>query len=198
MPAVLHEPMPTHTPLAHPADGLTALLAECHDRIRSFTALAVSLAQASAPDPREVTATAQRLRRYFEEGFAQHALDEELSILPRLAGRDGDVDAALVAMHREHEHQRLAVERLVALCAALAADPARHPELAQPLGTAASALQGHLAGHLEREETVIFPALGQVPAALRSDIAAEIRGRRSPGAAVRTAAHGADQLGRAR
>jgi hemerythrin-like domain-containing protein len=171
--------MPTYTA----TDTLAALLAESHGRIRVSIAVAVALAEPTSTDPREIAEAAERVRRFFGEAFAAHAADEELSILPRLAGRDRDVDAALVSMHRDHEHQRLAVERLVTLCEALAREPMRHAELSPALTGAAAALRDHLADHLEREEAVVFPALRLVPEDVARQVVAEIHGRRAQGAA---------------
>jgi hypothetical protein len=171
--------MPTRTGPTAPAEDLTALLLDGHGRIRSVVALATTLAEASEPDPADVAETARRVGRGFGEALALHARDEEESILPRLAGRDRDLDAALVTMHRDHVRQGPAADRLVALCAELEAAPARHRELAGPLGAAARALEDHLAGHLASEEGIVLPALGRfVGEDVQREIASELRARR--------------------
>ena len=157
--------MLTHT--AHPpmrpgpAEDVIAILLESHGRIRAFTEVAAGLARASAPPRGEVVETATRVGRWFAEALALHIRDEEESILPRLAGRDRQVDAALVAMHHEHTEQKPAVSRIVALCAALADEPARHAELAPALAAAAGALRDHFERHLASEEAYVLPAIAR-------------------------------------
>jgi len=173
--------MLTHIEPRRPAEDLTALLLDCHGRIRTFVALAGSLAAADGAEPADVSETAARVRRHFAEALALHARDEEESILPRLAGKDRDVDAALVSMHRDHARQGPAADRVAALCGELAALPARRRELAPQLRAAARALEEHLAGHLANEERVILPALRRlVPEDAQREIVSELRARRAP------------------
>ena len=156
------------------------LLLECHQRIRTFLALARRIAEVGASEPGAAAEAAGRVRRYFLEALPLHARDEEESVLPRLRGLDPAVDAELEAMAREHrEHERPLVE-LVAACDGVAAAPARVPELAPAIGSAAAELERHFVAHLAREETVIFPALRRLldrPA--DADIVREIRERRA-------------------
>ncbi len=155
------------------------LLLECHQRIRSFLALSRRIAEAHDASGSEIAEAATRVRRYFSEALPLHARDEEDSILPRLHGRDAAVDAALAAMAREHlEHERpLGV--LVAGCQALAGDAGRRVELIPSIAAATAELERHFAGHLQVEETVIFPAVRRLldPAA-DLEIVREIRARR--------------------
>jgi iron-sulfur cluster repair protein YtfE (RIC family) len=166
-----------------PAEGIVDLLLECHARIRSFSDLAVRLGEASAPSPAEVADAAARVLRYFEEALPLHARDEEESMLPRLAGRDPAVDAALVAMHRDHAGHGEVLDPVLALCRALAAAPERHAELAPALARAASLLRTHFEAHLATEEATIFPAIARVvPEDEQRRMVDELRGRRAPGA----------------
>jgi hypothetical protein len=163
---------------AQPA-GAVDLLLECHDRIRSFLALALRIPGAVADDPALVAEAAGRVRRYFVEALPLHAQDEEQSILPRLRGADPAVDAALAAMAREHlEHER-PLGSLVAECELLSRDPGRLRERAASVAGAARELDAHFAVHLRGEEEVVFPAVRRLldPAA---DLAVvrEIRRRR--------------------
>jgi iron-sulfur cluster repair protein YtfE (RIC family) len=156
------------------------LLLECHARIRSFCDLAVRLAEASRPSPAEIVDAAERVRRYFAEALPLHAQDEEESILPRLAGRDPDVDQALVDMHREHREHEPMLERLLALTGELARAPERHEALAPELGRVARALRGHFDLHLSGEERLVFPAIrALVPEAERRTMLEELRARRA-------------------
>jgi iron-sulfur cluster repair protein YtfE (RIC family) len=162
-----------------PAHDVVDVLLECHERIRAFTAMAARLASASAPPPREVAEAAAKVRRYFADALPLHAADEEESILPRLRGRDPDVDRELAAMHREHGEHEPVLARVVALCAALAEDPSRHAELAPELGDAAEELARHFEAHLAREEQVVFPAIRRtLGEAERARVAEELRARR--------------------
>jgi hemerythrin-like domain-containing protein len=162
---------------AHPA-GAVDLLLECHDRIRSFLALARRIPGA-VEDPALVAEAAERVRRYFVEALPLHAQDEEESILPRLAGLDPAVDAALATMAREHREHERPLGVLVAECELLSRDPGRLAERAAALARPARELDAHFDVHLRAEETVIFPAVRRVldPAA---DLAVvrEIRRRR--------------------
>jgi iron-sulfur cluster repair protein YtfE (RIC family) len=135
------------------------LLLECHQRIRSFLALARRIAEVGPSSPEEVAEAAARVRRYFTEALPLHAQDEEASILPRLRGRDPRVDAELDAMAREHREHERPMGELVAACERLARAPEEISDLASVVGRAAGELERHFVEHLGREETVIFPAM---------------------------------------
>jgi hypothetical protein len=169
---------------ARPAEGIVDLLLDCHARIRSFSDLAIRLGEAAAPPPAEVADAAARVVRYFGEALPLHARDEEDSVLPRLAGRDPDVDVALVAMHRDHVGHGVVLEPVLELCAELAAAPERHAELAPTLVRAGRVLCAHFDAHLASEERTIFPAIGRVVGEEeRRRMVEELRARRAPGAA---------------
>jgi hypothetical protein len=162
-----------------PTSDLRDLLLDCHDRIRSFTAMAQRLARGDpAAAPEEVADAAGQVRRYFAVALPLHARDEEESILPRLRGLDPEVDRELDAMHAEHAGHEPLLARLVALCDALAAEPSRRAELGPALGQVADELAGHFAEHLGREERAVFPALGRLSDGERAQIVAELRARR--------------------
>jgi len=161
------------------AADVVDLLLDCHERIRSFTALAQRLARAPGTPPAEIADAATKVRRYFADALPLHARDEEESMVPRLRGRGAEVERELAEMQREHgEHEPL-LARLVALCDALAADPARHAALAPELDQVATALAGHFAAHLDREERVLFPAVRALPEAERAAMVRELRARRT-------------------
>jgi iron-sulfur cluster repair protein YtfE (RIC family) len=165
---------------AAPGDAV-ALLLECHERIRSFLALARRIAEAGPAAPASVGEAATRVRRYFTEALPLHAQDEEASVLPRLRGLDARVDAELDTMAREHREHEGPTSELVAACEEIARAPERLPELAPRLGRAAAALERHFVEHLGREEAVIFPAMRRLldrPA--DEAIIREIRARRAP------------------
>ena len=153
-------------------------LRACHDRIRSFTALARRLGETRDVPPGDVADAAARVRRYFVEALPRHVEDEEQSLLPRLRGRSLALDAALAAMHGEHAAQGLREARLVAICDRLIADPAQHAALADELADAARELEAAYAEHLDGEERAVFPALAELPEAERAAVLAEMRARR--------------------
>lgn len=163
---------------ASPEDAV-GLLLDCHDRIRTFVALARRIAAAGPDERAGVPEAAARVARYFAQALPLHARDEEESVLPRLRGRAPDVDAALAAMQREHREHEEPLGAVVAACEVLARDPARHAELAPGLARTADELDAHFARHLRREEEVVFPALRRL--LTREDDAAivrELRARR--------------------
>jgi len=165
---------------SRPAEGIVDLLLDCHARIRSFSELAIRLGDAPAPSPAEVADAAARVRRYFEEALPLHARDEEESVLPRVAGRDPAVDAALVQMHRDHLGHGAVLDPVLALCADLAAAPERHAELAPALARAGRLLRAHFEQHLASEEATIFPAIARVvPDDEQRRMVEELRARRS-------------------
>jgi iron-sulfur cluster repair protein YtfE (RIC family) len=159
------------------------LMLECHERIRRFCAMAVQLAAAVGPKDDEVRESARAVRRYFAEALPLHVADEEDDLVPMLAGRDPEVDAALVAMANEHDEHAADIERLVELCAALDQDPASHATVRGEFATLATQLSDGFASHLDREERVLFPALRRLPdsdlATLRQRIRARREGRRA-------------------
>jgi iron-sulfur cluster repair protein YtfE (RIC family) len=175
---------------AAPADAVD-LLVECHERIRSFLALARRLAGAGGEDREEIRQAAARVHRYFAQALPLHAEDEERSILPRLRGRDAVVDAELETMRREHAEHERPLRELLQGCDVLALEPERHPELAPSIGAATDELERHFAAHLRREEEVIFPAMRRfLDGAADAEIVKEIRARRAaaePPPAPRTA-----------
>jgi iron-sulfur cluster repair protein YtfE (RIC family) len=167
---------------ARPAGDIVDLLLDCHARIRRFTDIAVRLGATRGAPATEVAEAAAAVHRYFTEALPLHARDEEESLLPRLAGKDPDVDRALVEMHRQHEMHGPILERVVTLCASLAATPARHGELAAELADAARALRDHFDGHLAPEEETIFPAIRRVLGEdERAAMLRELRARRGAG-----------------
>jgi iron-sulfur cluster repair protein YtfE (RIC family) len=142
---------------AAPEDS-AGLVLECHERIRFFLALARRVAGAGPRDP-DVAEAAARVARYFREALPLHAQDEEESILPRLRGREEEVDLALGEMAREHAAHAAPLAALVGACDALARDPGRLGALSSELAAVAAGLEAHFATHLGREETVIVPAM---------------------------------------
>jgi len=164
---------------ATPADAVDLLL-ECHGRIRTFLALALRLGGARRAGAAELAEVAGQVHRYFAEALPLHAEDEERSLAPRLHGREPALDAALLAMTREHQEHQRPLGELLGACLALSRDPGRHGELAPVLLRAGGDLQRHFAGHLGREEEIIFPAVRRLlDGAADGSLVEEIRLRRT-------------------
>ena len=162
------------------ADDAVGLLLECHERIRSFLALARRIAEVGPSEPGSVPEAAARVRRYFTEALPLHAQDEEESILPRLRGLDPVVDAELEAMAREHREHERPLRALVGACEQLARAPESLPDLAPVVEEATAELERHFAEHLGREEAVIFPAVRRLlDRSADAAIVREIRARRA-------------------
>lgn len=155
------------------------LLVECHGRIRKFLTMARSLAGARGAMPEEITHVAQQVRRYFAESLPLHIADEHDDIMPRLASAGPEVAAALAEMDTEHVRHEPLVGKLVLLCERIARDPASLDALRSPLGELVHQLGNEFLVHLEREESVIFPALRQLPAEQRDAIHSAMRERRA-------------------
>lgn len=134
------------------------LLLDCHTRIRSFSALALRLARVEGVAAAEVVEAAAKVRRYFTVALPKHVEDEEESLLPRLAGKDPEVDRALRRMEDEHERHDALLRRLVAICARLQDEPAALPAVRGELEAVAKELVDEFEEHLRQEEAVVMPA----------------------------------------
>lgn len=162
--------------------GFVDLLLACHERVRSFSLLAQRLAGAPVNRPADIQDAAHRVRRYFGEALPLHARDEEETLLPRLAGQDVALDAALERMSAEHRLHAPLLAELVRVCGLLELCPERLRSQREQLGAITSELVPALATHLEQEELVVFPA---IPTLLARDpdverqMLAELRARRA-------------------
>jgi iron-sulfur cluster repair protein YtfE (RIC family) len=168
----------TGAPRLHEGD-LVDLLLDCHRRIRRFVAIARHLADADAVTDDEAREAAESIRRYFTVALPLHVADEEQSIVPRLRGRNLTLDGALREMEKEHVEHLAALAQLAALCSRVAAAPAARPTLRAELGQVVGGLDQAFAGHLAREEAVIFPAIRQLlDGEKQAAILGELRARR--------------------
>jgi hemerythrin-like domain-containing protein len=168
----------SHPPAAE--RDIVDLLLDCHERIRSMTALARRLAAASGLPDAEIVDAADRVRRYFGIALALHARDEDESVVPRLRGKDPKLDRELADMSREHGEHEEPVAKLLEACEVVAEEPRRLGEVAPALDRAVRELERHFEAHLAREEKVIFPAIREhlAPEEL-ARMAEELRARRS-------------------
>jgi iron-sulfur cluster repair protein YtfE (RIC family) len=158
-------------------DVVDSLLA-CHERIRSFLAMAARVGEASAPAEQVIEACG-RIGRYFREAMPLHVADEEESILPRLRGRAAAVDRALDTMQEQHGAHEAGLRELIGAADAVQQGPIAEAARAR-IAAAAAVLETGLTPHLELEEAIILPAVRQLLSARElADIALEIRGRRT-------------------
>jgi hemerythrin-like domain-containing protein len=157
---------------------LVDLLLECHGRIRQFLALACDIGARRELADTDVSEASSRVQRYFVEALPLHVQDEEVSVLPRLLGRNAELDRTLSDMQREHaEHEPLLSELLAS--AARLRDAPDDLRMRLALGEAAETLVRAFEPHLAREEAVIFPAVNQLlTPGERETIRAELRARR--------------------
>jgi iron-sulfur cluster repair protein YtfE (RIC family) len=157
------------------------LLLECHERIRTFSALAVKLARLPDVPPEERAEVATRVLRYFTLALPKHVEDEDLSLAPRLreAGLSTEALRALDEMTRQHQEIEALLATLTPAWGRLRADPWRHGELAPQLA-ASEPLAALLEEHLRLEERALFPeARALLSARSMEALVAELRARRS-------------------
>lgn len=163
-------------------DDVAGLLIACHGRIRGFLDVAARLAAARGEPDASIADAAARLGRYFGEALPLHALDEDVSIAPRLIDADpGDeLRDALGLMGREHVETEEVLAELSPLWAAVSRDPPELDAHRAALGAGAERLREIFRDHLDREERLVFPAVSRLPAEIQALIAAEMRARRQP------------------
>lgn len=160
-------------------DNLVDLLLECHQRIRSFCALACKIGERSDYGSDEVVEACLGVVRYFTLALPLHVQDEEESILPRLTGKQSHVDEALATMQAQHANHQRPIERLVTLCRALAEPSTASADLGSELRAVAPSLERELNEHLVLEESLIFPAIASyLGAEEQAEIVRELRARR--------------------
>ncbi len=157
--------MPVQIGASAASEGLLGLLLECHQRIRHFVGLAVTISRSEASP--EVVQAAAEVRRYFEQALPLHVADEEalLSLLPPTP--------ALDRMSAEHLAHLPLLTKFVALLAAVT--PKEVPVGLAPL---ALKLATDFESHLLAEETQIFPLLATLSEANQADLVRQMRQRR--------------------
>ncbi|MBX5482426.1 MAG: hemerythrin domain-containing protein [Myxococcaceae bacterium] len=164
-----------------PAQGPVELLLECHERIRTFVALARRAGEQPDATAAEIVDACERVERYFTKALPLHVADEEQSLLPRLRGTSVEVDRALEAMAAQHAGHEAKLRALLSASSAVRARPgdaAGH----RALFDAADELARDFDHHLADEERIVFPLVRALPAGEQAEIVAEVRRRRHPGA----------------
>ena len=181
MSPILPTPPGAKPPGPRADDGFVDLLLACHARIRRYAAAAVALAEGREADPRREAETARAVARYFREGLPLHAADEDEALVPTVAGRDPELDAALAVMGRQHREHRPMLAALLAALDALAAAPGQ-AAAREALRAVAEPLQAELEAHLAHEEAAILPRLGALLTREEdAALVAALRARRSGG-----------------
>jgi iron-sulfur cluster repair protein YtfE (RIC family) len=163
-----------------PPEDLVGLLLECHQRIRTFARLAQDVGRRRELPDTEVVEACARVERYFVQALPLHVEDEEHSLLPRLRGHRADVDAALDAMHAQHDEHAPFLAAMLAASAEVRATPS-DARARDRLLAAATALSAEFERHLVNEEQVLFPAVRELLGAdAQAQAIAELRARRQP------------------
>lgn len=158
------------------------MLLGCHARIRHFTQLGRTLADAESVPPKEIAEAAAAVFRYFSLALPLHQADEDKSLFPRIQGAlpdGGLIREAAETMVEQHRAIDELVAELLSTCSALERNPERLPNLARRLEQVTCALEQIFAAHLRLEETVIFPAFDELfSAAQMEEILHEMNERR--------------------
>jgi hemerythrin-like domain-containing protein len=141
-------------------DAVDMLLA-CHQRIRSFTSIAVRLAVAAGAPPPEIANAAGAVHRYYSVALPLHEADENDSVYPRLRHRLADPaeTASLQAMVDQHGPIDAVVAELLPRWEKLQSAPEQLSSLADEIRRNAACLQELWREHLALEEEIVFPLI---------------------------------------
>lgn len=164
-------------------DDPLGMLKDCHRRIENFLRVLCQVAErapagALSPEHRNAVETALL---YFRTGGQRHTRDEEDSLFPRLekAVTAADLEAigALEKEHGEADELHAAVDRLFA---AWIASGSLGQEDRVKLRAATDRLKDLYAGHIQVEESIVFPrAAAVLDAEAIGAMGSEFRARRS-------------------
>ena len=174
----ISSPKPSPVP-----SGPVEMLQDCHQRIRHFVQLSRTLAEAQEAPQAQVVEAADHIFRYFSQSLPLHEADENETLFPRLqriAPLGSPLREAAKAMVQQHHAIEELVFELAAVCGALRRQPERLPGLSAQLQHVAEALDEIFSSHLEMEETVIFPAVAQLPPEELEAMSREMQQRRNP------------------
>lgn len=175
---------PQHSPTP---SGPVEMLQDCHQRIRHFVQLSRTLAEAQEATHAQVAEAAEAIFRYFSQSLPLHEADENETLFPRLQ-RIAPLGSPLREAAKDMVDQHHAIEELVfelaAACGVVRRQPERLPGLASQLQHTSEALDKVFSSHLHMEETVIFPAIAQLPAEELQAMSREMQRRRRPEDAI--------------
>lgn len=155
--------------------GVTALLANCHSRIRSFLAAAERLASGEG-EPAQRVESAQKVAFYFREIFPLHATDEDELIVPalRAAGLDVGPYATLNDDHQRFDRAMLDFAPLWdewAKGSTIEASAAHREQLRE--------ISEGILEHIAREEENLLPRVDELPEDVRADIQKKMLAKRA-------------------
>lgn len=160
------------------ADAIDAML-DCHAKIRHHASLIAKVSSGAEFSDDEVVSALGFVLRYFEDSLPAHAMDEDLSLTPRLRGRDRALDSALSQMREEHLAHGPLLFRALSACREIMQDPTRRMVVAPLLAPLSASLSEHFDQHLALEERDIFPrARLLLSESELLEIAAEMQSRR--------------------
>jgi hemerythrin-like domain-containing protein len=168
----------------HGFDQPLGLLADCHRRIETFLGILLRIAHERHGQPLDPAAieAVGRAKRYFAEAAPRHTADEEESLFPRIRaalGEQSESRAALDRLRHEHETADRLHARADSLLAIWLRDGRLSGEDAAELTSALEQLQQLYQGHIEAEETVVFPLAARVLSGETLGlVGAEMRARR--------------------
>jgi hemerythrin-like domain-containing protein len=157
------------------------LLLDCHERIRTFSDLALRVARLPDVPAAERVEAVTRVERYFSVGLPRHVEDEDISLTHHMreAGLSVEALEALEDMARQHREIEALLETLLPRWRLLRTSPASHEELARELVRDSTRLSALMDEHLRLEERVLFPeARARLSARSVEALGAEMRARR--------------------
>ncbi len=158
----------------------TDLLLECHERIRMAMRQAEAIVAAADGDP-GIAPTAASVHRYFSVALPLHAADEDESLAPRLweTGLPERLLDVVAAITPQHVAIDAVLARLLPAWERLAKEPQALADLRTSLQRDTAQLDALWVEHLDLEERVVFPLIGdRLAPAVRADIVREMRDRR--------------------
>ena len=161
-------------------NAVTMLLA-CHQRIRSFTEIAMRLTEVDSSRPEEIANAAAAVHRYYSIALPLHEADENESVYQRLWRKlDVAVErASLQAMVDQHGPIDEVVARLVPRWSEVAKDPEKLAAFADDLRRDSRTLHELWREHLALEEEIVFPLIhARLTATDVAEIHAEMKERR--------------------
>lgn len=157
------------------------MLLACHQRIRSFTDIAIRLTDVDSALPEEIANAAAVVHRYFSIALPLHEADENESVYPRLS-RTLDIPverASLQSMVDQHGPIDEVVARLIPSWRDLASHPEKLAAFADDLLPDSHTLKDLWRQHLALEEDIVFPLIRtRLTAADLAEIHAEMKQRR--------------------